>query len=90
MGNDREYGGVVMNNRKYLSFILNNKPVIVIIEPQTMLLDLLRDVLGLTGTKGGVERENAAPVRLLLMGQRSIFAVSPPESRKLPCLNVEG
>jgi carbon-monoxide dehydrogenase small subunit len=53
MGNDREYGGVVMNNRKYLSFILNNKPVIVIIEPQTMLLDLLRDVLGLTGTKRG-------------------------------------
>jgi carbon-monoxide dehydrogenase small subunit len=38
---------------KELSFTLNNKPVTVEAEPHTILLDLLRDKLGLTGTKRG-------------------------------------
>jgi len=38
---------------KQLRFILNNKPVTVEVEPHTLLLDLLREKLGLTGTKRG-------------------------------------
>ena len=42
-----------MSKGKQLRFILNNKPVAVDVEPHTLLLDLLREKLGLTGTKRG-------------------------------------
>jgi len=42
-----------MSKGKQLRFILNNKPVTVEVEPHTLLLDLLREKLGLTGTKRG-------------------------------------
>ena len=38
-----------------VSFILNGEPVDVLVEDNTTLLDLLRDQIGLTGTKKGCE-----------------------------------
>lgn len=38
-----------------VSFVLNGEPVDVLVEDNTTLLDLLRDQIGLTGTKKGCE-----------------------------------
>ena len=38
-----------------ISFVLNGKPTSVDVEPQTLLCDLLRDKLGLTGTHVGCD-----------------------------------
>ena len=39
--------------KKSLSFILNQQPVTVEVEVDTLLITLLRETLGLTGTKQG-------------------------------------
>ena len=39
--------------KKVISFNLNGEDVMVLSEPNRTLLDLLRDDLGLTGTKKG-------------------------------------
>lgn len=41
--------------KSIVSFILNGEPVDVLVEDNTTLLDLLRDQIGLTGTKKGCE-----------------------------------
>ena len=46
-----------------LNFILNGKQVAFVPQPGEMLADLLRQRLGLTGTKSAATRRNAAPVR---------------------------
>ena len=41
--------------KSIVSFILNGEPVDVLVDDNTTLLDLLRDQIGLTGTKKGCE-----------------------------------
>lgn len=41
--------------KSIVSFVLNGEPVDVLVEDNTTLLDLLRDQIGLTGTKKGCE-----------------------------------
>ncbi len=38
-----------------IKFVLNGKPVSVDVEPATLLCDLLRETLGLTGTHVGCD-----------------------------------
>ncbi|MGN1021084.1 MAG: 2Fe-2S iron-sulfur cluster-binding protein, partial [Aristaeellaceae bacterium] len=42
--------------KRVLSFTLNDDPVEVVVKDNMTLLDLLRDKLGLTGTKKGCEQ----------------------------------
>ena len=42
-----------MSSRIRIRMTVNDRPVEIDVEPQTTLLDLLREELGLTGTKRG-------------------------------------
>ena len=51
-----------------LDFIVNHKPVSLEVEPQRRLLDLLREDLGLTGTKEGCSEGECGACTVLLDG----------------------
>lgn len=51
-----------------LETILNRQPLSIEIEPRTMLLDLLRDRLGLTGTKRSCDAQVCGACTVLLDG----------------------
>ena len=66
-----------------LSFILNDVPVTVEIEPADLLADVLRDRLGLTGTKKGCGQGECGACTVILDGK----AVN---SCMVPAARVEG
>jgi carbon-monoxide dehydrogenase small subunit len=66
-----------------LSFILNGQPVKVEASPETLLVDLLRENLGLTGTKVGCREGECGACTVLLDGK-------PVNSCLLPALKVSG
>jgi len=66
-----------------LVFKLNGKSVQVSVGPGTLLIDLLRDDLGLTGTKAGC-REGECGVCTVLMDSK------PVNSCLIPALKVSG
>jgi aerobic-type carbon monoxide dehydrogenase small subunit (CoxS/CutS family) len=49
-----------------LGFVLNGKPVRVLVKPNLTLLDLLRDYFKLTGTKRGCDRGDCGACTVLL------------------------
>ncbi len=55
--------------KKILTFTLNGEKTEVICEPNRSLLDLLRDDLGLTGTKKGCEEAECGACTVLLDGR---------------------
>jgi aerobic-type carbon monoxide dehydrogenase small subunit (CoxS/CutS family) len=71
-----------MNNVD-LAFQLNGRAVQASISPDTLLADLLRDVLGLKGTKIGCREGECGACTVLLEGQ-------PVNSCILPALKVQG
>jgi carbon-monoxide dehydrogenase small subunit len=80
-----------MDKRKQLSFILNNNPVTVEIEPQTMLLDLLRDELGLTGTKRGCGEGECGACTVVVNGETINSCLYPAwKVENCRVLTVEG
>ena len=72
----------VMSTTK-LSFKLNGHSMEVAIAPNTLLIDLLRDDLGLTGTKVGCREGECGACTVLLDGE-------PVNSCILPAIKVAG
>jgi len=66
-----------------LTFQLNGQTVRLQLSPDTLLVDLLRDVLGLKGTKIGCREGECGACSVLLDGQ-------PVNSCILPALKVQG
>ncbi len=66
-----------------LSFILNGKTVEVAVDPSTILVDLLREGFGLTGTKVGCREGECGACTVLVDGQAC-------NSCLMPALKVEG
>jgi carbon-monoxide dehydrogenase small subunit len=52
-----------------LNFSVNNQPVEIEVEPQVTLLDLLRDILNLTGTKEGCSTGDCGACTVLVDGE---------------------
>ena len=61
--------------KRVLSFTLNGDPIEVVCKDNMTLLDLLRDKLGLTGTKKGCERASVARAPSCLTESPSTAAV---------------
>ena len=61
-----------------VSFTLNDKPVIVDVDPAGNLLDVLRDELGLTGTKRGCDYEGECGGCTVLLDGRPVRACLTP------------
>ena len=77
--------------KKVFSFNLNGEDVQVLAEPNRTLLDLLRDDLGLTGTKKGCEAGECGACTVMLDGRpvnRCITLVAEVEGSKV--ITVEG
>lgn len=55
--------------KKVISFTLNGEDIQVLAEPNRTLLDLLRDDLGLTGTKKGCEAGECGACTVMLDGR---------------------
>ncbi|MBQ3425044.1 MAG: (2Fe-2S)-binding protein [Clostridia bacterium] len=55
--------------KKVISFNLNGEDIMVLAEPNRTLLDLLRDDLGLTGTKKGCEAGECGACTVMLDGR---------------------
>lgn len=72
-------------------FVLNGKPVVVSTRPNITLVDLLRENLGLTGTKKGCEVGECGACTVLVDGQplNSCLILAPMvEGRRV--LTIEG
>ena len=77
--------------KKVFSFNLNGEDVQVLAEPNRTLLDLLRDDLGLTGTKKGCEAGECGACTVMLDGRpvnSCITLVAEVEGSKV--ITVEG
>jgi aerobic-type carbon monoxide dehydrogenase small subunit (CoxS/CutS family) len=52
-----------------ISFILNQKAVVVEVDPEMMVLDVLREVLNLTGTKHGCDNSTCGTCTIVVNGK---------------------
>jgi xanthine dehydrogenase YagT iron-sulfur-binding subunit len=59
-----------------LSIRLNGRETPFAVEPQTTLLDLLRDRAGLTGTKKGCDRGQCGACTVLVNGRRTLACLA--------------
>lgn len=65
------------------NFTINGKPVTVEVEPEMMVLDVIREVLNLTGTKHGCDNSTCGTCTIVVNGK----AV---KSCNLPVKRIEG
>jgi aerobic-type carbon monoxide dehydrogenase small subunit (CoxS/CutS family) len=66
-----------------ISFSINGKPVTVEVEPEMMVLDVIREVLNITGTKHGCDNSTCGTCTIVVNGK----AV---KSCNLPVKRIEG
>ena len=64
-----------------LSFALNDQPISLEVEPGAILLDVLRDTLGLTGTKQGCDREGECGACTVLVDGRAVRSCLTPVAK---------
>jgi carbon-monoxide dehydrogenase small subunit len=57
-----------MPSKKVVEAIINDEPVTILCEPRSSLLEVLRENLGLTGTKEGCNNGNCGACSVLLDG----------------------
>jgi carbon-monoxide dehydrogenase small subunit len=75
---------LTMESRIYpLSMTVNGRDVVVDIEPDELLVDVLRDQLGLTGTKIGCNEGECGACTVIMDGQAVLSCL-------LPALRAEG
>jgi carbon-monoxide dehydrogenase small subunit len=72
-----------MMNSIALSFTLNGKTIKIAVDPSTLLVDLLREDLGLTGTKVGCREGECGACTVLIDGEAY-------NSCLMPALKVQG
>jgi carbon-monoxide dehydrogenase small subunit len=72
-----------MMNSIALSFTLNGKAIKIAVDPSTLLVDLLREDLGLTGTKVGCREGECGACTVLIDGEAY-------NSCLMPALKVQG
>lgn len=74
-----------------LSFTVNGRPVTVDVAPQTLLLDLLREELGLTGAKRSCDVQVCGACAVLLDGRPvSSCCTLAYEARRREVTTIEG
>ncbi len=66
-----------------ISFTVNQKPVTVEVEPDMLVLDVLREVLNLTGTKHGCDNSTCGTCTILVNGKAT-------KSCNLPVKKIAG
>lgn len=66
-----------------ISFTVNQKPVTVEVEPEMLVLDVLREVLNLTGTKHGCDNSTCGTCTILVNGKAT-------KSCNLPVKKIAG
>ncbi len=67
-----------MSSKATVSFVLNGKPVNVNVDPALSLLDVVRDILRLTGTKQGCDREGECGACTVLLNGTPIRSCMTP------------
>jgi aerobic carbon-monoxide dehydrogenase small subunit len=63
----------------FVSFVVNGRPRELLVEPGTMLVDVVRDVLGLTGTKNGCAQGGCGACTVLIDGRPILSCLLPVE-----------
>lgn len=66
-----------------INFIVNNRPVTVEVDPELLVLDVLREVLNLTGTKHGCDNSTCGTCTILVNGKAT-------KSCNLPVKKIAG
>jgi aerobic-type carbon monoxide dehydrogenase small subunit (CoxS/CutS family) len=74
-----------------INFIINEVPVTVEVDPEWMLLDVIRDVLNLTGSKRGCDNATCGTCTVVLNG-RAIKSCNTPvrKAAGAQILTIEG
>lgn len=77
--------------RKVINFILNGEPIQIEIEPHLTLLKLLRDKLGMTGTKEGCSMGECGACTVIVEGKAINSCIFPAmEVNNKSVLTIEG
>mgnify|MGYP003798732153 CR=1 FL=1 len=74
-----------------IQFRINGKERKVLVEPEMMLIDVIRDVLGLTGTKQGCDNATCGTCTVIMNG-RAVKSCNTPAAKAdgATILTVEG
>ena len=74
-----------------ITFTINGKPTTVEVEPETMLVDVIRDVLNLTGTKRGCDNSTCGTCTVVVNGKAVKSCITPVKKiAGAEMLTVEG
>ena len=60
-----------------ISFVMNGTPVSVDVDPETMLVEVIRDVLNLTGTKYGCDNATCGACTVIVDGKATKSCSTP-------------